>query len=235
MFNKLNFKESGKTFLIILFSVFFISNNLFSQTQKEESKPYLILISFDAFRWDYPNRGISPNIEYMKENGVSAISLRSCFPSKTFPNHYAIISGMYPANNGLIANTFYDPYSKETYKLSDSTKVQNGKWYFGEAFWQTADRNGIKTASYFWPGSEMKPAYRSPDYYVHYEHDRPFDTRVQGVIDWLKLPYSERPHFITLYFEATDDMGHKYGPDSKQVNELLKKKIHDAWTAFSKT
>ena len=223
MLNRINFKISEQTFLIILLSFFFIFNSSFSQTQKQDSQPYLILISFDAFRWDYPNRAISPNIEYMKEHGVSAISLRSGFPSKTFPNHYAIISGMYPANNGLIANTFYDPYTKETYRLSDSTKVANGKWYLGEAFWQTADRNGIKTASYFWPGSEMKPDYRSPDYYVHYYHDRPFNDRVQGVINWLKLPYSERPHFITLYFEATDDMGHKYGPDSKEVNWAIEK------------
>ncbi len=93
MFSKFNIKTSRQTLLIILLSVFFISNNAISQTSKTDSKPYLILISFDAFRWDYPNRGISPNIQYMKENGVSAISLRSGFPSKTFPNHYAIVTG----------------------------------------------------------------------------------------------------------------------------------------------
>jgi ectonucleotide pyrophosphatase/phosphodiesterase family protein 5 len=218
-----------KKFLLILITFLCVSTSLFSQSQ-----PYLILISFDAFRWDYGNRGISPNIEYMKENGVSALSLRSGFPSKTFPNHYAIISGMYPSDNGLIANSFYDPFTKEIYRLSDSTQIKNGKWYLGEAFWQTADRSGIKSASYFWPGSEMKPDYRSPDYYMHYDHSRPFDDRVQGVIDWLKLPYSKRPHFITLYFEATDDMGHKYGPDSKQVDWAIQKEDSALGLLFQK-
>lgn len=206
-----------KLFLIFLITVFIGSSS------HAQPKPYLILISVDGFRWDYANRGITPNIDYMKINGVSALSLRPDFPSKTFPNHYAIVTGMYPENNGLIENTFYDPYTKETYKISDSLQVKNGKWYLGEAFWETARRNGIKTASYFWPGSEMNPEYRRPNYFEHYQHSRPFEERVNGVINWLKLPYTERPHFITLYFEATDDAGHKYGPDSKEVNEAIKK------------
>jgi ectonucleotide pyrophosphatase/phosphodiesterase family member 5 len=218
-----------KKVVLVILALLFVSTNLISQ-----SKPYVILISFDAFRWDYGNRGITPNLDYIKENGVHALSLRPDFPSKTFPNHYSIVTGMYPENQGLIANTFYDPYTKETYRISDSTKVTDGKWYLGEAFWQTADRNGIKTASYFWPGSEMNPEYRRPDYFEHYFHDRPFEQRVQGVIDWMKLPYTVRPHFITLYFEATDDMGHKYGPDSKQVDEAINKEDNMIGLLFKK-
>ena len=207
-----------KKFVLLIAAYFIIAANIFAQSQ-----PYVILISFDGFRWDYVNRGITPNLDKMKDNGVSAISLRPGFPSKTFPNHYAIVTGMYPANNGLIANTIYNPHTKETFRLSDSTKVTDGRWYIGEAFWETVRRNGIITASYFWPGSEMQPGYRSANYFKHYFHDRPFEERVQGVIDWMKLPYEKRPHFITLYFEATDDMGHRYGPDSKEVNWAIAK------------
>ncbi len=207
-----------KKLLLIFLTIILIGNYVNAQP-----KPYLILISLDGFRWDYADRGISPNIDYMKKNGVAALSLRPDFPSKTFPNHYAIVTGMYPENNGLIENTFYDPYSKQTYKISDSMQVKNGKWYLGEAFWETARRNGIKTASYFWPGSEINPEYRRPDYFEHYQHSRPFEERVNGVINWMKLPYAERPHFITLYFEATDDAGHRFGPDSKEVDEAIKK------------
>jgi predicted AlkP superfamily pyrophosphatase or phosphodiesterase len=204
----------------ILFFVLFtlVSVQIFAQAQ-----PYVILISFDGFRWDYVNRGITPNIDSIKAHGVSALSLRPDFPSITFPNHYSIITGMYPENHGLIANSFYDEYSKETYKISDSTKVKDGKWYWGEAFWETAKRNGIITASYFWPGSEMKPDYRRPDYIESYTHSRPFEDRVNGVVNWLTLPNKERPHFITLYFEATDDSGHKFGPNSVQVNHAAAK------------
>lgn len=217
-----------KLFLLII-ALFFAAGNALPQ-----HRPYVILISFDAFRWDYGNRGITPNLDYIKENGVHALTLRPDFPSKTFPNHYSIITGMYPENQGLIANSFYDPFSKETYRVGDSSKVVDGRWYLGEAFWQTADRNGIKTASYFWPGSEINPSYRRPDYFEHYQWSRPFEQRVQGVIDWMKLPYPERPHFITLYFEATDDMGHKYGPDSKEVNGAIKKEDNMIGLLFKK-
>lgn len=207
-----------KKIISIIFAIIILAASIAAQTQ-----PYVILISFDGFRWDYPQRGFSPNIDFMKENGVSALSLNPVFPSITFPNHYSIITGMYPENHGIIANRFHDPFHNETYSLGDSVQVVNGRWYMGEAFWETAGRNGIKTASYFWPGSEMNPKYRRPDYFMPYDGSRPFEDRVNGVIEWLKLPYGERPHFITMYFEATDHAGHRFGPDSKEVNAAIAK------------
>jgi len=186
-----------------------------------QSKPYVILVSFDAFRWDYVNRGLTPNLNKIKSEGVYALSLRPSFPSKTFPNHQSIITGMYPAHHGIYANGFYDPFSNETYKMNDSNTVNNAKWYWGEAFWETAERQGIKTASYFWPGSEVKLYYRKPTYAVTYEHTRPHDERIEGVINWLKLPQEKRPHFITLYFSDTDDKGHRFGPNSNEVNQAI--------------
>ncbi|MGA7722286.1 MAG: ectonucleotide pyrophosphatase/phosphodiesterase [Ignavibacteriaceae bacterium] len=205
--------------LFLTYVLLFLSSaGLFAQRQ-----PYVILISLDGFRWDYVNRGITPNFDFIKANGIAAISLRPDFPSITFPNHYSIVTGLYPENQGLIANTFTDPFTKETYRVNDSTKSKNAKWYLGEAFWETAKRNGIITASYFWPGSDMKLDYRRPDYVESYVHTRAFEDRVNGVLNWLKLPYEKRPHFITLYFEATDDSGHKFGPNSIQMNHAIEK------------
>jgi len=102
--------------------------------------------------------------------------------------------------------------------MSDSNAVKNAMWYKGEAFWETAERQGIRTASYFWPGSEISLSYRHPTYYKKYEHHQPYRQRVDSVIDWLKLPYAERPHFITAYFDAADTYGHRYGPDSPETN-----------------
>ncbi|MCL6098352.1 MAG: ectonucleotide pyrophosphatase/phosphodiesterase [Bacteroidetes bacterium] len=186
-------------------------------------KPYVILISFDGFRWDYLNRNITPNLEKVRENGVSAISLRPAFPSKTFPNHLSIITGMYPSHHGIIANNFYDPFKKQFYRMQDTNAVRNERWYLGEAFWETAERQGITTASYFWPGSELTDIYRRPTYREFFDYSRPEEIRLQGVIDWLKLPAEKRPHFITLYFQNTDTEGHKYGPNSPEVNEAIKK------------
>ena len=187
--------------------------SLFSQT-----KPYVVLISFDGFRWDYANRGITPNLDYIKENGVSATSLRPCFPTKTFPNHTSIITGMYPEHHGIISNNFSDHFSGTYYTKSDTMEVRNARWYKGEAFWESAERQGITSASYFWPGSEVTVPYRHPNYFFHYEHLKPYKDRVNGVINWLQFPYAARPHFITLYFDATDGAGHNFGPNSDEVN-----------------
>ncbi|MGE5682550.1 MAG: ectonucleotide pyrophosphatase/phosphodiesterase [Bacillota bacterium] len=203
--------------LTLIFAVFSDFHLLVAQ----QNKPYLILVSFDAFRWDYPQRGITPNLDFIKNNGVSALSLRPAFPSKTFPNHQSIITGMYPAHHGIIHNDFTDPFTKEKYKISDSLAVSDPKWYLGEAFWETCERQGIKTASYFWPGSELNLPYRRPTYFQHYEHKRNYYTIINGVVDWLKLPYKDRPHFITTYIHETDDMGHKFGPNSPQANQAI--------------
>lgn len=201
--------------LIKVILLFVILITVFLQAQ---SQPYVILISFDAFRWDYVDRGITPNFDYIREHGVSAKSLRPCFPTKTFPNHLSIITGMYPEHHGIISNDFWDYFNNTYYSRGDSSAVKDAKWYRGEAFWETAERQGIKTASYFWPGSEVSLPYRHPAYYFKYEHLKPYRDRVDGVIQWLKLPYNKRPHFITSYFDATDTYGHKYGPDSPGTN-----------------
>ncbi|HOI30694.1 MAG TPA: ectonucleotide pyrophosphatase/phosphodiesterase [Melioribacteraceae bacterium] len=210
-------KKALKTvFTLIL--LFLISNS----TAASE-KPYVILISFDGFRWDYLYRGLSPNLEMIRNNGVSALSLRPAFPSKTFPNHQSIITGMYIENHGIIANTFRDPFNNTIYRMGDTNAVRDSRWYLGEAFWETAERNGITTASYFWPGSEMTLEHRRPTYYHHYEHARPYEKRVDGVVEWLKLPVNDRPYFITLYFDDTDTQGHRHGTDSDEVNNAIKR------------
>jgi predicted AlkP superfamily pyrophosphatase or phosphodiesterase len=145
------------TFVLLLISMVFAQ------------KPYVILVSFDAFRWDYPNRGLTPNFKLIENEGVRASSLQPCFPSKTFPNHYSIITGMYPENHGIISNYFINPITGEEYSMGNKETVRDCKWYLGEAFWETAKRYGIKTASFFWPGSEVNDQSRQPDYIKYYD------------------------------------------------------------------
>ena len=186
-----------------------------------QSQNYTILISFDAFRWDYPNRGITPNLDYISKNGVHAISLQPCFPSKTFPNHYSIITGMYPENHGIIANGFTNPATNQTYTLYDTIPRNDPKWYKGEAIWETAKKQGVITASYFWPGAEVWLDYRRPDYSEKYVHKRPYDQRISDVLKWMELPYHKRPKFINVYFDSTDATGHDHGPNSEEVNQSI--------------
>lgn len=186
-----------------------------------EEHPYLILISFDGFRWDYANRGVTPNLDKFRQEGVSALSLEPVYPTKTFPNHLSIITGLYPENHGIILNEFENPVTGEQYNLSNEAALRDSKWYLGEAFWETAERQGIITASYFWPGSQLTLVYRRPTYWEPYEHNRPYEQRVEGLLNWLKLPEDQRPHFITLYFHETDSKGHDFGPDSPEVNQAI--------------
>jgi predicted AlkP superfamily pyrophosphatase or phosphodiesterase len=206
-----------KFFGLLIFGIFTFA------TFYAQSKPYVILISFDGFRWDYIDRNLSPNLEKIRNEGVSALSLRPAFPSKTFPNHQSLITGMYIENHGIISNTFRDEINNELYRMGDTSAVRNGRWYLGEAFWETAERNGITTASYFWPGSEINIDYRRPTFFEKYEHYRPYEKRVEGVVNWLKLPIEKRPHFITLYFDDTDSQGHDFGTESPEVNNAIKR------------
>lgn len=211
----------SKLFNKLYIWVIFLILVVFSINQFAQSQPYVILISVDAFRWDYSDRNITPNIESLVQNGVKAQSLKPVFPSKTFPNHISIITGMYPEHHGIIFNEFYNRFTGAYYKTWDSVQVIESQWYKGEAFWETARQQGIVTASYFWPGSDINLDFRRPDYYYHYVHKKPYIERVKGVIDWLKLPYAKRPHFITMYFDLTDGVGHDFGPDSPQIDTAI--------------
>ncbi|HPP39321.1 MAG TPA: ectonucleotide pyrophosphatase/phosphodiesterase [Candidatus Kapabacteria bacterium] len=204
-----------KIISVLLFVLFWIS-----PIKASEPQPYVLLISLDGFRWDYAERGITPNLDKIKQEGVSALSFKPSFPSVTFPNHLSIITGMYPQNHGLILNFFENLYG-ERYRLSDTNAVKNPAWYWGEAFWETARRNKIITASYYWPGSEVWDENRRPNYYKAYNHNEPHENKINGIIEWLKLPYNERPHFITLYFHDTDSEGHKHGTNSPQIDSTI--------------
>ncbi len=206
-----------KKFSAVCLVLFLISFGISAQT-----KPYVLLVSFDGFRWDYLNRSITPNLEKIRQEGASALSFRPTFPSKTFPNHQSIITGMYPAHHGIIANNFLDPFTKRLYLMKDSNEVNDSRWYLGEPFWETAEKQGITCASYFWPGSELRLADRRATYFQHYNHTEPAENRIDGVIKWLQLPQEKRPHFINLYFSDTDSDGHEYGPTSPEANEAIK-------------
>ena len=111
--------------------------------------------------------------------------------------------------------------TNQKYSLYDSTAKDNAMWYKGEAIWETAKRQGVISASYFWPGSELNIDYRRPNYSKKFIYTTPYDDRINGALEWLQLPYDKRPHLIMLYFDATDTSGHNYGPNSKEVNQSI--------------
>jgi len=204
--------------LLILSFTFFSCYSLPQKTVTVEPENYLLLISFDGFRWDYMDKTDTPNLDRLVATGVKADALISAFPSKTFPNHYSIVTGLYPENHGIVFNSMYDPIFDATFSLGNRDEVQNGRWWDGEPIWVTAEKQGLKTLCNFWPGSEAEIKGVRPTYWVPYDGNLPNDERVKIVFEYLDKPAKERPSFYTIYFSDPDDYGHMSGPDSSSIN-----------------
>lgn len=181
------------------------------------SKPYVILISADGFRYDYAQKYNAKNLLQMAENGVFAKALIPSFPTITFPNHWSLITGLYPAHHGLIDNFFYDYQKEKFYKMSSQENAEDGTWYGGTPLWSLAEKQGVLSASMMWVGSASDAGGKRPTYYYHYHEKFTPNEKVDKVIDWLKLPEDRRPHFISLYFPEVDGAGHRFGPESQEA------------------
>lgn len=188
---------------------------------EHRQKPYVILISFDGLRWDYLDRFQPPNFRKVMRAGVHAEGLVPVFPSKTFPNHYSIVTGLYAENHGIVANSFYDPVRGETYALGDQRTVTDGSWYRGDPIWVTAETQGMVAACFFWPGSEAAIGGVRPTLWNTYDGKIPNERRVDTVIEWLKRPPETRPHMITLYFSDVDWASHTFGPEGEQARDAV--------------
>ncbi|MBS9774096.1 MAG: alkaline phosphatase family protein [Tenacibaculum sp.] len=192
-----------------------------NKTPQTEQGNYVIMLSLDGFRYDYIDKYDAKNLKKIAKKGVRVERMNPSNPTKTFPNHYTLVTGLYPDNHGLINNSFYDSELGK-YKMSDRNAVKNGKFYGGEPIWNTAKKAGIKTASYFWVGSEAKINGMQPDIWKEYNHKTSFKERINSVINWLKLPNNERPRLITLYYNEPDSAGHHYGTNNQEVKEQVK-------------
>ncbi|MGB6868017.1 MAG: ectonucleotide pyrophosphatase/phosphodiesterase [Acidobacteriaceae bacterium] len=190
----------------------------------QQSKHYVVLVSLDGFRYDYARKYGARHLLAIAAHGASAPEgMIPAYPSLTFPNHYTIVTGLYPEHHGIVGNSFYDPERKETYSYRDAKTDTDGSWYGGTPLWSLAEKQGMRSACFFWPGSEAKIAGERPTYYLHYDDHFPDDQRIDQVIAWLKLPPEQRPHFITLYYPNVDHAGHEYGPDSPQTAEAVRR------------
>ncbi|XP_076872829.1 ectonucleotide pyrophosphatase/phosphodiesterase family member 1 [Brachyhypopomus gauderio] len=192
------------------------------QCPKGFPKPPLILISLDGFRAEYLKAysSLLPVITKLRDCGTSASYMRPAYPTKTFPNHYTIVTGLYPESHGIVDNKMYDVRYNASFSLKGKEKF-NPMWYQGEPVWITAMTNNMKSGTFFWPGSDVPIKGKFPNMYKKYNGSVPFESRVTTIFEWLSLPQKERPDFYTLYMEEPDSSGHRYGPMSGKVIEAL--------------
>ena len=197
----------------------------------ETRTPVVILVSIDGFRPDYRDRGVTPRLNALAATGVSA-SMRPSFPSKTFPNHWTLVTGLVPDHHGIVGNRMIDPARPDDpFKLSTDDPSW---WNTAEPLWVTAEKAGIRTATEFWPGANIAwgSTAKKDDHGIVAGGTRPSDwhqyeanidgsQRVDAVIDWLRRPAATRPRFITLYFDTVDSAGHEFGPDAQQTTAAV--------------
>lgn len=188
-----------------------------------QTKPYVIMISADGFRYDYAKKYNARNLLNFSGEGIRAEAMIPSYPSITFPNHWTLITGLYPSHHGLIDNYFYDYKKKASYAMSDKANAEDGKWYGGLPLWGLAEQQGILTASLMWVGSGSDAGGTRPTYYYPYHEKFSPAEKVDKVINWLKLPIDRRPHFISLYFPEVDASGHHFGPDANETEDAVQK------------
>lgn len=204
--------------LLITFSVF-VSVNV-AQAPVKDLKPTVILISLDGFRYDYLEKYQPTVLNKLARDGVRAKWMTPSFPSKTFPNHYTIVTGLYPAHHGIVENNVFD-YG-EVFGMDKVKEVQNSRWWFGEPIWVTAEKQGQIAASYFWVGTEAAIENTRPTFWRPYNGRVAPQMRVDKALAWFDLPVEKRPTMITLYFSDVDDAGHAFSPDAEETGYAVR-------------
>lgn len=187
--------------------------------QPAPQRPYVVLVSLDGFRYDYAVKYHATNLLALGKAGAAAEAMIPSFPTVTFPNHVSIVTGQYPGHHGLVCNAFYDPILKAMYSMRNA--ADESAFYHYKPLWVVAEQQHVKAASMFWPTSDAPIDGVRPTYWQKYDGSFPNGKRVEKVIEWLKLPEAERPHFITLYFSDVDSAGHEYGPDAPETAQAV--------------
>jgi Uncharacterized proteins of the AP superfamily len=209
---------SKKTISVLLFLLLVVNMSIAAQ-----SNNYTIIVSLDGFRWDYPQLYSTPNLNKIAKNGVHASSMKPSYPASTFPNHYALATGLYPDHHGIVNNSFWDKSRGVRYFIGDSITHDNPAFYLGEPIWITAQKQGLITGNVYWVGSDVAIQNTHPTYYKRYSKKPliPFEARVDTVISWLKMKKENRPRLIMLYFHEPDEQGHYFGPSSHEVAKVV--------------
>jgi alkaline phosphatase D len=192
-----------------------------------ESQHYLVLVSLDGFRWDYATRDNAAHLLALGKAGVWAPQgMLPSYPSLTFPNHYTLVTGLYPEHHGIVANNFLDPSRGARYSMYDKQTTNDGSWYGGVPLWSLAESQGMRTACILWVACEAKIAGFLPSYYATYDGKtqatpQAEQARIDDTLALLHLPAADRPHFIAIYFSEPDHTSHQFGPDARETRAAV--------------
>ncbi len=209
--------------ILIIFAAFLSHSAAFAKVKPiTDLEPTVMLVSIDGFRADYIDIYKPKTLRKLAKNGVRAKWMTPSFPTKTFPNHYTIATGLLPAHHGITDNNIYDSEFDAVFSLDKRDEVQNPRWRQGEPIWVTAEKQGNISAAFFFPGTETAIGGISPTFWKTYDGDVPNEKRVETLLAWLDLPKEKRPVFLTTYFSSVDDAGHQYSPIAKETRDAVR-------------
>ncbi|KAI0086990.1 Phosphodiest-domain-containing protein [Irpex rosettiformis] len=186
-------------------------------------KKTALIVSIDGLRADYLDRGFTPHLLAIAKKGLRAKSMRPIFPTLTFPNHWALMTGLYAESHGIVANNFWDPASKTEFHYNRIESCWNSSWWYGEPMWETAERAGIVSANLMWPGPPETSGGVAPTYFIPWRDRVPLEWKHDKLMEWIDLPLEQRPQLIMAYEPSLDQAGHSTGPYSALVNRTLEK------------
>lgn len=187
--------------------------------------PKLLLVSFDGFRADYLQNYEFPHLQSFIKEGVLVEHVTNVFITKTFPNHYSLVTGLYEESHGIVANFMYDVITKKHF--SDSNDRDPFWWNEAVPIWVTNElQENRSSAAAMWPGTDIPIHNTTPSYYMNYSSSVSFQERLNNITSWLR--YSSPPvTFAALYWEEPDASGHKYGPEDRGNMSRVLKEIDD--------
>lgn len=209
--------KNYKGLILMVLVAVMLPNALYAQSEEQT----VIMIGIDGLRADAIDRTDAPTLNMLARGGVRARGMRPAMPSKTFTNFYSLATGLHPAHHGLVSNYPYDRKMGRTF--SRATDTSDPAWWGGEPIWVTAEKQGVKAATYFWVGSEVAIDGIQPTFWKPFQQDKDYSERVNEVLGWLNLPEAERPRLVTLYFSAVDTALHDEGVGSDAETEAIKK------------
>jgi predicted AlkP superfamily pyrophosphatase or phosphodiesterase len=206
-------------------------------------KPHVVMISIDGMKPEYvthaDEHGLKiPTLRRFLTEGTYAEGVQGVIPTVTYPSHTTMVTGVWPAEHGILANTTFDPMLQH-----------KGEWYWyfsalkSQTLYQAADAAGLTTAAIGWPvtvgapidyliaefgqseklnlpaGQEVHPADLKDRLGVTLPANADGDEKKTAWTVGIIRKYN--PNFVLAHLTNLDHQEHLHSPFSPEANSTL--------------